>query len=85
MLSSGAALGPVLARDHLMDMPGSQGPDHSIPSCSPTHPHPPPPAAWQLGPRALGSFHRKGQALCDCRVFSVKPRPQCKSLCFAVS
>lgn len=79
MLSSGAALGPVLARDHLMDMPGSQGSDHSIPSCSPTYP----PAAWQLGPQGLwGRFHRKGQALCDCRVFSVKPPAPSANLCF---
>lgn len=78
MLSSRAALGPVLAHDHLMDMPGSQGPDHSIPSCSPTHP----PAAWQLGPQGLwGRFHRKGQALCNCRVFSVKPPAPSANLC----
>lgn len=83
VLSSRAALGPVLARDHLMDMPGSQGPDGSIPSCFPS----PPPAARQLGPRGLwGRFHRKGPALCDCRVFSVKPPyPQCKSRCFSIS
>lgn len=61
MLSSGAALGPALACDRLMDVPGSQGPGCSTPSCSPT----PPPAARQLGPRGLwGRFHRKGPALC---------------------
>lgn len=82
VLSSGAALGPVLACDHLMDVPGSQGPDGSIPSCSPS----PPPAARQLGPLGLwGRFHRKGPALCDCRVFSVKPPAPSANPCVLLS
>lgn len=82
VLSSGAALGPVLARDHLMDMPGSQGPNGSIPSCSLS----PPPAARQLGPRGIwGHFHRKGPALCDCPVFSVKPPAPSANPCVLLS
>lgn len=82
VLSSGAALGPVLACDHLMDVPGSQGPDGSIPSCSPS----PTPAARQLGPLGLwGRFHRKGPALCDCRVFSVKPPTPSANPCVLLS
>lgn len=44
-----AALGPPLARDHLMDVPGSQGPARSRPGCSST-----PPGCPAAGPpRAL--------------------------------
>lgn len=77
--------GPMLAHYHLMDVPGSPGPNHSIPGCS-SAPPPLPPAAWQLGPRGLwGCFHRKGQALRDCHVFSVQPSAPSESPCVLLS
>lgn len=80
---------PPLARrpqcwppDHLMDAPGNQGPDRSIASCSPALP----PAARRLGPQGLwGRLHRKGPALCDCRVFSVKPPAPSANPCVLLS
>lgn len=77
MLSSGAALGPVLAHDHLMDMPGSQGPDHSIPSCSPTHPQLP--GSWAHGLWGASIGRGRHFVIAACVVLS--PHPQCTSLC----
>lgn len=73
MLSSGAALGPVLARDHLMDMPGSQGPDHSIPSCSPTHPHPLLPGSWAHGLWGASIGRGRHFVIAACLVLSPAP------------
>lgn len=81
MLSSGAALGPVLARDHLIDIQAARALTTAPPAAPLLTPRLP--GSWAHG--LWGRFHRKGQALGDCRVFSVKPPAPSAKLCVLLS
>lgn len=78
MLSFGAALGPVLARDHLIDIQAAR----ALTAASPAAPllTPQLPGSWAHG--LWGRFHRKGQALVIAAYLVLSPLPPVQSSVF---